>query len=298
MDRLNQRQDDQERCLILDWLTPINYTPQQVDFICRKRVGTGRWLLNSAEFQKWLGSGKKTLYCTGIPGVGKTILTSVVVNHLTSWFSGEQMIGIAYVCCNFQWRGEQTAHALLASLLKQLAQGQSSLPRSVYELYDLYRDKRTRPSFDEISGTLHYVATTYSRVFIIVDALNECQASDGCRTRFLSEIFRLQTNCEASLFVTSRIILELQEKFVGHIFLTVHASKTNIRSCLDWRVLELPRFVIGNLELQEEIKSKITEAAGEMSVTSYFFEVKGKPHIILGFYSHSFIWSRLLERSP
>ena len=36
---------------ILDWLTPIDYGPQQSDFMSRRQEGTGQWLLNSNEFQ-------------------------------------------------------------------------------------------------------------------------------------------------------------------------------------------------------------------------------------------------------
>ncbi|KAI3320965.1 hypothetical protein HD806DRAFT_537623 [Xylariaceae sp. AK1471] len=36
VNRLNQRQDDQDRLASLDWLTPIDYTSQQNDFINRR----------------------------------------------------------------------------------------------------------------------------------------------------------------------------------------------------------------------------------------------------------------------
>jgi hypothetical protein len=67
VDRLNRYQDDQERRVIVDWLTPIDYASQQSDFISRRQEGTGLWLLESDEFQEWLGQSKKTLICPGIP---------------------------------------------------------------------------------------------------------------------------------------------------------------------------------------------------------------------------------------
>ncbi|KAI0099770.1 hypothetical protein GGR51DRAFT_564815 [Nemania sp. FL0031] len=39
---------------ILDWLTPINYGAQQSDYLKRRQPGTGEWLLNSSDFQRWL----------------------------------------------------------------------------------------------------------------------------------------------------------------------------------------------------------------------------------------------------
>lgn len=194
VDNLLHRQNVQERDAILEWLTPINYAPQQNDFIKRRQAGTGQWLLNSMEYQDWLQTDKQTLFCSGIPGAGKTILTSIVVEELTTRFGNEKSIGITYLYCNFRRQDEQKTEDLLMSLLKQLAQDRLALPNTVKSLYDKHREKRTRPLLNETSKALQSVVSLYSRVFIVVDALDECQFS-GDREAFLSEIFNLQANC-------------------------------------------------------------------------------------------------------
>ncbi|RDW67885.1 hypothetical protein BP6252_09281 [Coleophoma cylindrospora] len=75
IDGLHQAGDDPQRQTILDWLTPIDYITRQQDSIRRRQAGTGQWLLDSKEFQSWLSTDKQTLFCPGIPGAGKTILT-------------------------------------------------------------------------------------------------------------------------------------------------------------------------------------------------------------------------------
>jgi hypothetical protein len=207
--------DGSSRCptlqqAILHWLTPIDYAPQQNDFIGQRQAGTGQWLLESGKFQEWLKSGKP-LFCPGIPGAGKTILTSIVIDYLNTRFSNDLTIGSAYIYCNFRRQDKQTSYDLLASLLKQLTQGQASLPDSVKSLYDKHKITHKRPSLDEISKTLQSVAAMYSRVFIAVDALDEYQESNGGRATFLSEIFNLQERCLASLFATSRFIPEISQ---------------------------------------------------------------------------------------
>jgi Cdc6-like AAA superfamily ATPase len=112
VNQLKQHQDDQdrqqERRDIEAWLTATDYSSQQRHFIATRREATGEWLLTSEEFQKWLATNKSTLYCPGIPGSGKTIMSAVVVNHLLTSYRDEPSIGIAYVYCNYGLQEEQT----------------------------------------------------------------------------------------------------------------------------------------------------------------------------------------------
>jgi hypothetical protein len=263
--KLVRHQDDQEYRAILDWLTPVDYTLQQNDFIGRRQAGTGQWLLDSPEFNTWVETDKQTLFCPGIPGAGKTILTSVVVEDLETLFQNNKSIGIAYLYCNFRRQAEQKTADLLASLLKQLALGQSLL-ESLKSLYNSHRHKRTRPSLDEISRSLQSAAVKYSRVFIVVDALDECQASDGCRSRFLLEIFALQAKCRANIFATSRFIPEITTKFNQSMLIEIRASDEDVLRYLEGHMGQLPSFVERNRQLQEEIKTKISDAVDGMYV--------------------------------
>ena len=267
--RQETREQQQEHNIILNWLTSIDYTPQQNDFIARRQEGTGAWLLDSTEYQSWRETKKQTLFCPGIPGAGKTIITSIVIEELTTRFRNNKSVGIAYIYYNFRRQGEQKIEDLLASLLKQLAEGQPSLLGTVKELYDLHKTKRTRPSLDEISRSLQAVTTLYSRVFIIVDTLNECQISDSCRQIFLSGLLNLQEKYGANLFATSRPISSIEKEFEGNIILEIRASKEDVRRYLEGHMFLLPGFVVRSLELQEEIKTRIVKAVDRMYV-AYF----------------------------
>jgi Cdc6-like AAA superfamily ATPase len=263
---LVRHKDDQERRTILDWLSSVDYAAQQSDFISRRQAGTGQWLLDSTEFQEWLKTDKNTLFCPGIPGAGKTIITSVVIEELNLRFQNDVGVGIAYLYCDFRRTCEQKVEDLLTSVLKQFVQEQPSIPDSIKVLYNRHKDKRTRPSFDEISKVLRSVTATYSRAFIIIDALDECQAMDGCRTRLLSEIFRLQAWNGANVFATSRFIPEILNSFKGSVSLEIRASSEDVRTYLDGRMSQLPGFVVRSPELREKIKSEIGKAVDGMYV--------------------------------
>jgi hypothetical protein len=185
-----------------------------------------------------------------------------VVEELTTRFRNDKSIGIAYLFCNFRQKDEQNAQELLATLLKQLCKEQSSLPESIKSLYAKHKEERTRPSIDEISRTLRSVASTYSRVIIIIDALDECQVSDGCRKKFLTEIFSLQTKTGANLFATSRFIPDITEKFNGSTTLEIRAHNEDVRQYLDGRISQSGQKLLETH--REEIKTVITKAVDGM----------------------------------
>ena len=116
-----KRQDQQEHKEVLDWLTPIDYAAQQSDFISRRQAGTGQWLLDSTEYRQWIATAKEALFCPGIPGARKTILTSIIVNDLLERFPADGLTAVYYIYCNFRRTEEQKLDDLLGSLLKQLA---------------------------------------------------------------------------------------------------------------------------------------------------------------------------------
>ncbi|KAL2841282.1 hypothetical protein BJY01DRAFT_236447 [Aspergillus pseudoustus] len=261
---LLQEQQRRAATEMLEWLTPMDYGFQHSDNLSQRQPGTGQWLLDSEEFQRFLEGGKQTLFCPGIPGAGKTIITSIVVDHLLARFQREATIAVAYIYCSYQRRDEQKAEYLLASLLKQLAQRLPSLPGNLESLILRSRDYRTRPSFEEIVGALRSVAAAFSRIFIIVDALDECPVADGCLSRFLSEIFLLQRLREASIFATSRPLPEITGRFKESITLQIRATEEDVRSYLDGQIFRLPRFLTDSPSLQEETKTAIIQAVNGM----------------------------------
>ena len=261
-------QEDQRRQTILDWITQIDYAPQQSDFNSRRQAGTGQWLLDSAEFQAWLDTNKETLFCPGIPGAGKTILTSIVVEELNTRFQNDGSVGIAFLYYNFRRSHEQKLEDVLANLLKQFVQEQPSVPDSVKTLYERYKDKRMRLPLDEILRALHFVTALYSKTFIIVDALDECPVFDGCRKRFISEIFNLQTRTGANLFVTSRFIPEITDKFESSVIVEIRASDQDVQRYLDGHISRLPKCVSKSSDLQEKIKATIVKTVDGMYVSS------------------------------
>ena len=59
---------------ILAWLSSHKYSRTHHD-ICAKRVAsTGQWLLEHSDFHAWINDSNSTLWASGGPGVGKSVL--------------------------------------------------------------------------------------------------------------------------------------------------------------------------------------------------------------------------------
>jgi hypothetical protein len=123
------------------------------------------------------------------------------------------------------------------------------VPENVKTFYKRHKNKQTWPSFEEISKVLHSIVADYFRAFIIIDALDECQVSDGGRRRFLSEIFNLQAKTGINIFSTSRFIPEIMKEFEGSILLEILASSEDVQRYLESHMSQLPSFVSQNVDL-------------------------------------------------
>ena len=250
---------------LLDWLSPIDCTMQRNDFLRRRQAGTGEWLLRSKEFGDWVQKPKETLFCWGVPGAGKTIIAAIVIDDLETTFQNNNDVGIAYLFCDFKIQ-DQKPEDLLASLSKQLVK-EGSVPDNVMDLFNQCKSKKKRPSLKEISKVLSSVISSYSRVFIVVDALDECQWK--CRTDFLKEMLNPQTETEVNIFATSRFIPEVVKAFEGKASLEIRASKEDVQKYLDENLSQLPPYVQMSKPLQNEIKAECGRAVDGMYVISF-----------------------------
>jgi Cdc6-like AAA superfamily ATPase len=261
---IHKYQDDQERRAITDWLSSTDYSTQQSDIHNRCQEGTGEWLLNSREYNRWLDETGETLFCPGIPGAGKTMSSAIVIDDLWSKFSANNNIGIAFLFCSYKKREEQTLAHFVCSLLKQLVQERHILPNDVKSLHTLHVDRRTRPSTAEILKIIQSTASSYSRTFFIIDALDECGKPE--RNQLLDEIFKIQTKTRVNVLVTSRFSTEIETRFSDGMSLEIRASEDDMRRYLEHHIHQLPSCVQKNLALQKEIAAEIIKVANGMYV--------------------------------
>jgi hypothetical protein len=265
VEAIRQNQDYTKHRRLMEWISPTNYPAQQSDVIDRRQEGTGQWFLDAPEVARWFNEPKATLFCPGIPGAGKTMIAATAIDHLLE-IAQTSSCGVAFVYCNYKAREEQDASSLLAALLKQLVQSQVSAIEPVERLHQRHADRGTKPSLNEIYSALRDVLMHYPRVYIVVDALDECQ--DRARRQLLAKLRDLEAGKDVRLMVTSRSIPGIEDLFRKALRLEVQASREDVKRFVAGQIYRLPGCIQRNAALQEMVQEKIVEAADGMQVSS------------------------------
>ncbi|KAJ7145199.1 hypothetical protein C8R43DRAFT_1197445 [Mycena crocata] len=252
---------DAERKEIIEWLSPINFFTRQADILRRRQPGTGEWILAVEEFKRWKTGCPRILWGRGIPGAGKTVVASVVVDHLTKHAENNN-IGVACMYLNHKETDAQTPFNLLAAVWRQLVWSKPiASDYKVQRLFQAYSEKRTKPDLTEIHEILRSVVAQWNRVYIVIDALDE--TPDNNRQTLLDYLANLgPTVC---LMLTSRHDVALQN--INAEILEIRVPEVDIQTYVKEKINESRRLTSvleRNLELRDDIASKVQSSADRM----------------------------------
>lgn len=86
---------------ICSWLSAPDPSTNYHKAHKQRQAQTGLWFLQSTRFTQWKVSAASRLWLYGIPGCGKTILSSTVIEHLLQHCSDDNSIVTAYFYIDF-----------------------------------------------------------------------------------------------------------------------------------------------------------------------------------------------------
>ena len=185
----------------LAWLSPLNFSLKHRDIQAKMHTDTCQWFLSSSEFGKWRRRECTTLWCRGPPGFGKTFLASSCITYLREHLNDDE--ALAYIYCDYKDQTTQTVDNLIASILQQLSQRHVFVREAVSTAYAFNQRRRTRPDTSQWLTLLRQELQLYSKVFVVIDALDEYGESDDDRYDFISRLVDLEPQIQ--LLITSRL---------------------------------------------------------------------------------------------
>ncbi|KAJ7465134.1 ankyrin repeat-containing domain protein [Mycena latifolia] len=253
-----------EKEAIVEWFSPINFFPRQQTILANRQEGTRTWLANHPKFKQWGSGFGEKLWCYGIPGAGKTVLVSVIVEILQNQYANLEDITTAYIYCSHQETGIQTPSNLLASIWRQLNLNHP-MTIDITSLYEYHHRQGTRPPHEEILAILQSTIARYSKVFIIVDALDECPEDGHTRDILLNNL--LQLGPHVNLMLTSRPHVDISATLGDFEALEIRGTREDIQKFVDAQIFlssRLKRHVTAREELLLEISDCVLDKANGM----------------------------------
>lgn len=207
------------------WLSSASPDSNHESARAKYSQGTGQWFLESPAFISWMNRSRHSLWVHAIPGAGKTILCSTIIDHVLK--DRQLNEGIAYFYFDFSDSSKQKLDACLRSILAQLCSAHPSMPPAVADLKTL-SESPGRNGFlanDELLSTLVCVCSDLDRCRIVIDALDE--GTD--REELMKVIKALVDSTSVSLLATSRKDEDIIEDMLSDVMsISVNLDSVNV----------------------------------------------------------------------
>ncbi|CAN9201723.1 unnamed protein product [Alternaria alternata] len=171
----NRTRSQEERLgKICSWLSAPDPSTNYYKAHKQRQAETGLWLLEGEQFTRWKKSAASRLWLYGIPGCGKTILSSTIIEHLLQHCHDDTSMVTAYFYFDFNNTQKQDPELMLRSLLCQLVQRSAVIPKGVDALFSSCENGQRKPSSHALLQVIKEAAQEFTHVYVVLDALDEC----------------------------------------------------------------------------------------------------------------------------
>ncbi|KAL2192812.1 hypothetical protein P885DRAFT_23605, partial [Corynascus similis CBS 632.67] len=278
---------------ILTWLCPSPSRERDKTLqrnLALRLPGSGKWFLNSKEYVAWKQDpGDHLIWINGLPGGGKSVLFSGIIQDLqsTSTVKLPGDVILYYVCTP----GSDTyTESPTVQFLKDLSFQFVASSKACYDLaFQMWKRKKgSSLDLSEYIPLLHTFISQCSRIYLLVDALDETSWQDPQETRTFLETLTHLTGCDKpsdktlegqglSIETTWKVLLTsrmhaLISRWTGSwrrgLALTVSidtSAKPDLENFVSVelsRRLDAGRLRLRNAALKQEIISEITRHGG------------------------------------
>ncbi|KAK0705713.1 hypothetical protein B0H67DRAFT_498262 [Lasiosphaeris hirsuta] len=193
--REKANQDIAHRALVIQWLSHFNCEGVQNQYRQKRSIcqNPGSWLIGNAIFREWLNPShcsSPLLWLSGIPGAGKTILASVVVDEARQLSNAT----VIYFYCKYEEDARNTFMSVARSTLAQLLAQNSYLLPYFHEKASLSSD----PSLTSKAVAKEMIQTALSScqgTWMVLDGIDECPRDDRIE---IASFFRKVVETHAS----------------------------------------------------------------------------------------------------
>ena len=234
---------------------------------------TGKWFLTRDDYIRWLSKPGSLLSLYGIPGCGKTVLSSIIIRNTIEYCRWRSDSAVLYFYFDFSI-GEKRKHGnMIRSLIQQLYSQYASTSHAVESIYSSCANGDRQPTCDALLTCLRGMMGDLDETYIIIDALDECVEIQ----EVITDLEELTAHKDANLHIltTSRRekdiegSLDLLDLEVEKVFVQGTRVNSDIRVYIQNRLTvdrALRRWQ-KRPDIQQEIEDSLMGKANGMYVT-------------------------------
>jgi hypothetical protein len=182
----------------------------------------------SIEFTHWLNTSNSRLWLLGVPGAGKTVLASAVIEYALK--RCDEKNAIAYFYCDYKDLESQDPVHILGGIASQIARQNQHAFDTLPEYYktchpegSLHRPAQSNHLLDAILG----MVSNFDNVSVLVDGLDGCGESTLDVIQWLASIGREKENVK-TLFL-SRAEQHIKDVLAEYPQISIAARSSDLR---------------------------------------------------------------------
>ncbi|EXM20360.1 hypothetical protein FOTG_11726 [Fusarium oxysporum f. sp. vasinfectum 25433] len=240
------------------------------------RIGhTCEWILKREEFSAWGANDNSRLLCLiGSPGIGKTMMSTFLIETLQGKIEKSPGKTIAYFLFDDKNQERRTPTAMLRSLIWQLLLQRNELFQHIQPDFKKHKNSHLYECLFENLSALWRIFKEMlqdkdtGEIFILIDGLDQCDRSGRqVLLRCIAELFQKSPKSAGNLkfLVTCRPEVGDIEYMLGGIGVSLRMGSTEVREDLtdfiNFKVEELSRRNKYGSSLQTEVREALLNQA-------------------------------------
>ena len=234
--------------------------------------GTCEWVLAQDQYTAWLvEDSPQLLWLSGGPGIGKTMISSFLVEELTNLFKRSPKMILAYFFCDDKYQDRRTATAILRGLLLQILRQRPILFKHIQSVFDMSRDNlfTNFHALWRVFVSIVQDPEAYE-ICCLIDALDECEHVS--RQLFLNDFVRLFCDQQSErtfvkFIITSRRLHDIEALFrisphTQNLHIDSSQVNCDLQKFINVKVDELSTMKGYKSGLKEKIRCALIDKAG------------------------------------
>lgn len=249
---------------IVERLSTCDFWNRQRSTLLQRAGNTWDWFLETPAFQEWESGKCHWLIGYGAPGIGKSVLASVIINHLQANSLPNQPVLASYFDHGYYSKINNQYEDFLGSLLQQLIPYRPTLKDALKATLQNHR-YGPDPTPHDLLGLLKQELRHKEKTYLVLDALDEWNSDVVEVSRLVSDLQNLGDNIY--IFITSRPSSN-GEQFQGQLVVELQPPTSDLDIYIRSRLNDQrsPSFLKHDGGLQDKVTRTILDECGGLLV--------------------------------